>query len=42
MIRHVDDFRPIHNLESMQDLADALSRDAVRAVRPARSQGRAA
>jgi uncharacterized protein with von Willebrand factor type A (vWA) domain len=42
MIRHVDDFRPIHNLESMQDLADALSRDAVRAVRPAASQERAA
>ena len=24
MIRHVDDFRPIHNLQSMQDLAAAL------------------
>jgi uncharacterized protein with von Willebrand factor type A (vWA) domain len=24
MIRHVDDFRPIHSLESMRDLADAL------------------
>jgi uncharacterized protein len=30
MIRHVDDFRPIHNLDSMQDLADALGRDATR------------
>jgi uncharacterized protein with von Willebrand factor type A (vWA) domain len=36
MIRHVDDFRPIHNLESMQDLADALSHDAMRTERPAR------
>lgn len=25
MIRHVDDFRPIHNLQSMQDLAAVLS-----------------
>jgi uncharacterized protein with von Willebrand factor type A (vWA) domain len=25
MIKHVDDFRPIHNLESMRDLATALS-----------------
>jgi uncharacterized protein with von Willebrand factor type A (vWA) domain len=25
MIRHVDDFRPIHNLQSMRDLAAALS-----------------
>ena len=38
MIRHVDDFRPIHNLDSMQDLADALSRDAMRAERPARQK----
>jgi uncharacterized protein with von Willebrand factor type A (vWA) domain len=29
MIKHVDDFRPIHNLQSMQDLAVALS-----AIRP--------
>jgi hypothetical protein len=41
MIRHVDDFRPIHNLDSMQDLADALSRDAIRAQRPT-TQKRAA
>jgi uncharacterized protein len=34
MIRHVDDFRPIHNLDSMQDLADALGRDAMRTQRP--------
>jgi uncharacterized protein with von Willebrand factor type A (vWA) domain len=34
MIRHVDDFRPIHNLESMQNLADALGRDAIRSGRP--------
>jgi uncharacterized protein with von Willebrand factor type A (vWA) domain len=38
MIRHVDDFRPIHNLDSMQDLADALSRDAIRAERPTRQK----
>jgi uncharacterized protein with von Willebrand factor type A (vWA) domain len=25
LIKHVDDFRPIHNLNSMQDLAEALS-----------------
>jgi uncharacterized protein with von Willebrand factor type A (vWA) domain len=25
MIKHVDDFRPIHNLQSMRDLAAALS-----------------
>jgi hypothetical protein len=31
MIRHVDDFRPIHSLESMQDLADALSTHKSRA-----------
>jgi uncharacterized protein with von Willebrand factor type A (vWA) domain len=24
MIKHVDDFRPIHNLQSMRDLAAAL------------------
>jgi uncharacterized protein with von Willebrand factor type A (vWA) domain len=34
MIRHVDDFRAIHNLESMQDLADALGRAAMRSERP--------
>ena len=38
MIRHVDDFRPIHNLDSMQGLADALSRDAMRAERPTRQK----
>ncbi|HVO05032.1 MAG TPA: VWA domain-containing protein [Candidatus Cybelea sp.] len=38
MIRHVDDFRPIHNLASMQDLADALRQAAMRSDRPA-SQG---
>ena len=27
MIRHVDSFRPIHNLESLAQLADALTRD---------------
>ena len=37
MIRHVDDFRTIHNLESMQDLADALGSE-----RPARIEARAA
>jgi uncharacterized protein with von Willebrand factor type A (vWA) domain len=36
MIRHVDDFRPIHNLDSMQALADALGHAAMRAARPAR------
>jgi len=36
MIRHVDDFRPIHNLDSMQDLADALARDAIRTERTTR------
>jgi uncharacterized protein with von Willebrand factor type A (vWA) domain len=38
MIRHVDDFRPIHNLDSMQDLADALGHDAIRAERPPRQK----
>jgi hypothetical protein len=38
MIRHVDDFRPIHNLDSMQDLADALGRDTMRAARPTRQK----
>ena len=27
MIRHVDDFRTVHNLESLRDLADVLSRE---------------
>ncbi|MES1152728.1 MAG: VWA domain-containing protein, partial [Dongia sp.] len=38
MIRHVDDFRPIHNLDSMQDLANALGRDTMRAARPTRQK----
>jgi uncharacterized protein with von Willebrand factor type A (vWA) domain len=32
MIRHVDDFRTIHNLESMQDLAAALSTEKPHAL----------
>ena len=48
MIRHVDDFRTVHNLESLRDLADVLSREprrraegasewvAGRALRPGR------
>ena len=42
MIRHVDDFRPIHNLESMQNLADALGSAATRSNRPNVKQARAA
>jgi hypothetical protein len=42
MIRHVDDFRAIHNLESMQDLADALATDAMRIDRPDRREVRIA
>jgi uncharacterized protein with von Willebrand factor type A (vWA) domain len=42
MIRHVDDFRPIHNLDSMQELADALGRDTMRAERPTRQKRAAA
>jgi uncharacterized protein len=34
MIRHVDDFRPIHNLDSMQNLADALGKATMRSDRP--------
>jgi uncharacterized protein with von Willebrand factor type A (vWA) domain len=30
---HVDEFRPVHNLESLEDLAEALARD-VRSQRP--------
>jgi hypothetical protein len=30
MIRHVDEFRPIHNLQSMEDLALALARTGER------------
>jgi uncharacterized protein len=28
ILPHVDEFRPVHNLEALQDLADALSRSA--------------
>jgi len=42
MIRHVDDFRPIHNLDSMQDLADALGRATMRSDRPNAKETRAA
>jgi len=34
MLPHVDEFRPIHNLESMAELCRALSADAVRAGDP--------
>lgn len=30
MLPHVDEFRPVHHLASLQDLADALSRPAMR------------
>jgi hypothetical protein len=30
ILPHVDEFRPIHNLESMQDLAGVLSRPGPR------------
>ena len=30
MIRHVDDFRPVHNLASLRDLTDVLSREGTR------------
>lgn len=39
MLPHVDEFRPVHNLESMRQLADALSQRWVPARRP---QARAA
>jgi uncharacterized protein with von Willebrand factor type A (vWA) domain len=42
MIRHVDDFRPIHNLESMQNLADALGKATMRSERPQQKEPRAA
>jgi uncharacterized protein with von Willebrand factor type A (vWA) domain len=42
MIRHVDDFRPIHNLDSMQSLADALGKAVMRSDRPQRQETRAA
>jgi uncharacterized protein with von Willebrand factor type A (vWA) domain len=31
MLPHVDEFRPVHRLASLEDLAQALSRPAVRA-----------
>jgi hypothetical protein len=34
MIKHVDDFRPIHNLQSMKDLAEALGRLGSRGQEP--------
>jgi uncharacterized protein with von Willebrand factor type A (vWA) domain len=42
MIRHVDDFRPIHNLDSMQNLADALGKATMRSERPQQKEPRAA
>jgi uncharacterized protein with von Willebrand factor type A (vWA) domain len=42
MIRHVDDFRPIHNLDSMQSLADALGKATMRSERPNAKETRAA
>jgi uncharacterized protein with von Willebrand factor type A (vWA) domain len=42
MIRHVDDFRPIHNLDSMQSLADALGQATMRSNRPQQTETRAA
>jgi uncharacterized protein with von Willebrand factor type A (vWA) domain len=42
MIRHVDDFRPIHNLDSMQNLADALGKATMRSERPQHKEPRAA
>ena len=42
MIRHVDDFRPIHNLDSMQNLADALGKATMRSERPNAKETRAA
>jgi uncharacterized protein with von Willebrand factor type A (vWA) domain len=42
MIRHVDDFRPIHNLDSMQSLADALGKATMRSERPQGQETRAA
>jgi uncharacterized protein len=42
MIRHVDDFRAIHNLDSMQSLADALGKATMRSERPQLKGTRAA
>jgi uncharacterized protein with von Willebrand factor type A (vWA) domain len=30
MIRHIDDFRSVHNLASLRDLTDVLSREGTR------------
>ncbi len=40
MLPHVDDFRPIHNLASLADLAEALSREAPRSEEAAQSANR--
>ncbi|TMJ54768.1 MAG: VWA domain-containing protein, partial [Alphaproteobacteria bacterium] len=34
MLPHVDEFRPIHNLEAIADLCRALSADAARPLPP--------
>ena len=34
MLRHVDEFRPIHNLDSMRSLTRALSADGAKAIDP--------
>jgi uncharacterized protein with von Willebrand factor type A (vWA) domain len=34
MLPHVDEFRPIHNLESMEGLVKALARDGASATDP--------
>jgi uncharacterized protein with von Willebrand factor type A (vWA) domain len=36
MLPHVDEFRPVHNLEAMADLCRALAADAARAADPKR------
>jgi len=42
MLPHVDEFRPIHNLEAIGDLCRALSADAARPAPPKRWLGEAA
>ena len=37
MLPHVDEFRPIHNLEAIADLCRALSADAARPMSPRQS-----
>jgi len=34
MLRHVDEFRPIHNLDSMRSLTRALSVGGAKAIDP--------